>query len=49
MSSQHGFTNGKSCLTIVISIYNKMIGSVDSGRIVDIAYLDFRKASETIS
>lgn len=25
MNSRHGFTQGKSCLTTVISIYNKMI------------------------
>lgn len=31
------------------TIYNKMIGLVNSGRMVDIAYLDFRKAFETVS
>ena len=49
MSSQHGFTKGKSCLTTVISVYDEMITSVDAGRTVDVAYLDFRKAFQIVS
>jgi len=49
MSSQNGFTKGKSCLATLLSVYDKMIRLVDAERTVDVAYLDFRRALETIS
>ena len=46
--SEHGFTNGRSCLTNMISFYDKMTRLVDEGQAVDVVYLDFSKAFDTV-
>ena len=46
--SQHGFMNGRSCLTSLISFYGKVTRLVDEGQAVDVVYLDFSKAFDTV-
>ncbi|PKU46236.1 rna-directed dna polymerase from mobile element jockey-like [Limosa lapponica baueri] len=48
-SSQHGFTKGKSCQTNLITFYDGMNCWIDERRAVDVVYLDFSKAFDTVS
>ena len=47
--SQHGFMKGGSCLTNLISFYDKVTRLVSEGEAGDVVYLDFSKAFDTIS
>jgi len=46
--SQHGFLKSRSCLTNLISFCNKVTRLVDDRRAVDVIYLDFSKAFDTV-
>ncbi|GAB0180839.1 mitochondrial enolase superfamily member 1 [Grus japonensis] len=47
--SQHGFMKGRSCLTNLISFYDKVTHLMDEGKAVHVVYLDFSKAFNAIS
>ena len=47
--SQHGCTKGKSCLTNLIAFYEEVTRWIDDGKAVDVVYLDFSRAFDTVS
>ena len=47
-SSQHGFTQGRSCLTNLLSFFSEVYEAVDNDKSYDIIYLDFSKAFDRV-
>ncbi len=47
-NSQHGFSRGKSCLTNLLSFFDKITDEVDKGNPIDVIYLDFAKAFDKV-
>jgi Reverse transcriptase (RNA-dependent DNA polymerase)/Endonuclease-reverse transcriptase len=46
--TQHGFMKGCSCVTNLLVFLEKLMAEVDNGAAVDIVYLDFAKAFDTV-
>jgi len=47
--SQHGFMNGRSCLTNLMSFYDQVTRLMDEGKAVNVVYLDFSKGFDNVS
>uniref|UniRef100_A0A8C5LNF3 Reverse transcriptase domain-containing protein n=1 Tax=Leptobrachium leishanense TaxID=445787 RepID=A0A8C5LNF3_9ANUR len=47
--NQHGFMKHRSCQTNLITFYEEVSRSIDQGVAVDVIYLDFAKAFDTVS
>lgn len=47
-NSQHGFTDEKPCLKILVAFYYRVAALVDKGRATSIIYPDFCKALHPI-
>lgn len=45
---QHGFRKGYSCVTQLIDVCNKWTEELDSKNNIDVIYLDFQKAFDTV-
>ncbi|CAM5160171.1 unnamed protein product [Natator depressus] len=48
-NSQHGFVKNKLCQTNLIAFFDRVTSLVDRGEEVDVVYLDFSKAFDTVS
>ena len=47
--TQHGFTKGKSCLTNLLSFLDEVTMRLDEGKVVEVCYLDFSKAFDSVN
>ena len=46
--SQHGFRPMRSCISQLLSHYNSVVEELEKGNIVDVVYLDFVKAFDSV-
>ena len=47
--NQHGFREGRSCLTNLLELVENWTEILDENDGIDVAYLDFRKAFDLVS
>ena len=47
-SAQHGFRPGRSCLSALLDVFDNIMHMLDSNSSVDMVYLDFSKAFDTV-
>ena len=47
-STQHGFRPGRSCLSALLDVFDNIMHMLDSDSSVDMVYLDFSKAFDTV-
>jgi len=47
-TAQHGFVKGRSCLTNLLEVLEHWTSCMDEGYGVDVIYLDYRKAFDTV-
>ena len=45
---QHGFIPGRSCVTQLLSVLHDLVSSLDTGDEVDVIFLDFSKAFDSV-
>ena len=43
-SSQHGFKEGRSCLSQLLTHFDSVLTELEEGKDVDVIYIDFSKA-----
>ena len=46
--AQHGFVPGRSCLTQLLQVLDQWTEILDSGGLVDVVYLDYAKAFDSV-
>ena len=46
---QHGFRQKRSCMTQLLEVMNDFTKQIDEGSAIDVVYLDFRKAFDSVS
>ena len=47
-NNQHGFRNGRSCISQLLNHYNKILEHLENGHEIDVIYLDFAKAFDKV-
>ena len=47
--TQHGFVNGRSCLTNLLTFLEDVTRGIDDRKSMDVIYLDFSKAFDKVS